>query len=334
MADLSTNYLGLELKSPLVPSASPLSEQIDDIRRLEDAGASAVVLHSLFEEQLRHDTAALDHHLSYNTESFAEALSFFPEPSSLEVGPDTYLEHIRRAKQAVDVPIIASLNGTGLGAWTSYATQIEEAGADALELNVYWLPSDPARTGADVESEYLQIVRAVRDAIRLPLAVKLSPYFSSLPHMASQLASAGVDGLVMFNRFYQPDVDLETLEITPRVLLSTPAALRLPLTWIGILYGKIDVDLAATSGIHSEHDVLKLLMVGAKVTMLCSVLLKRGISQLSAIERRLRDWLDEHEYDSVRQMQGSMSQRSCPDPASYERAQYLKMLHSYRPEHL
>lgn len=328
MSDLSTEYLGLRLRTPLVPSASPLSEEVDNIRRMEDAGAAAVVLHSLFEEQLRTDAHELEHHLTQGTESYAESLTFFPEPDTFHIGPETYLNHIRQAKQAVNIPIIASLNGTTAGKWIDYAKQIEQAGADALELNIYWLPTDVRVSGAEIEANYLEIVRSTRAAVKLPLAVKLSPYFSSLGNMAQQIVAAGAQGLVLFNRFYQPDIDVESLEVRPTVLLSTPLVLRLPMTWIAVLYGRIEADLAATSGIHTHRDVLKMLMAGASVTMLCSVLLKRGIEHISEIESHLVQWMETHEYESVQQMQGSVSQRHSADPSAFERTQYMKAIQS------
>lgn len=329
--DLTTTYLGLALRTPLVPSASPLSQELDNVRRMEDAGASAVVLHSLFEEQLTADRYELHHHLTHGTESFAEALTYFPEPAEFHLGPDGYLNHIRQAKEAVNIPVIASLNGASMGGWTSYARQMEQAGADALELNIYHIPTDPQQTADHVEQTYVDILRAVKSVVTIPVALKLSPFFSNLAHTARCLDEAGADALVLFNRFYQPDIDLEALEIRPRVLLSTPQALRLPLTWIGILYGRIRAHLAATSGIHQAEDVLKLLMVGANVTMLCSVLFQRGIDHIQVVEQGLRDWMDEHEYESVRQMQGSMSQRKCADAAAFERAHYVSAVHTYKP---
>lgn len=324
MLDLTTRYLGLTLRTPLVASASPLSQDIADIRRLEDAGASAVVLYSLFEEQLKRESLELDYYLSAGTESFAESLSYFPEPSEFHLGPDDYLEHIRRAKAAVQIPIIASLNGTSVGNWIQYATQIEDAGADALECNIYWIVTDPNSTSAEVEQHYLDIVKAVKTAVHIPVAIKLSPFFTNFVNMAKRLDAAGADGLVLFNRFYQPDIDLEALELTPHVLLSTPQAMRLPLTWIGILRGKVKAALAATSGIHGSEDVIKLLMVGADVTMLCSALLRNGINHLRSIEQGVRQWMDAHEYVSVTEMKGSMSQQRCPDPSAFERAQYMR----------
>jgi dihydroorotate dehydrogenase (fumarate) len=328
--DLTTTYLGLQLRTPLVPSASPLSERIDGIRQMEDAGAAAVVLYPLFEEELVHDQWELQHHLEANTDSFSEAQSFFPAPARFTVGPEEYLNHIRQAKEAVDIPIIASLNGSSLGGWTKFAQQIEQAGADALELNVYTIPTDPDQPGAAVEQMYLDILRAVKEVVRIPVAIKLSPFFSNMAWMARQLDRAGADGLVLFNRFYQPDIDLETLEVWPHVLLSTPQALRLPLRWIGILHGRIAADLAGTGGVHDAADVVKLLLVGARVTMLASALLRHGIDYLRLVEQGLQRWLEEHEYESVRQLQGSLSQRHAPDPGAFERAQYLRALRSYR----
>jgi dihydroorotate dehydrogenase (fumarate) len=324
MIDLTTTYLGLKLRTPLVPSASPLSQELDSIRRLEDAGASAVVLYSIFEEQFRQESMELDHHLSAHTESFPEALSYLPEPSEFRIGPEGYLNHLRKAKQAVSIPIIASLNGTTVKGWTDYAKQIEQAGADAIECNLYSIPSDPGLSSADVEQTYLDVVKTVRSAVNIPVAVKLSPFFSNMANMARRLDEAGANALVLFNRFYQPDINLDELEIQPNVLLSTPQALRLPLTWIGILYGRIKANLAATSGVHGPEDVVKLLMVGADVTMLCSTLLRNGISHLCYIEDGLRQWMEQHEYESVQQMKGSMSQLRCADPSAFERAQYMK----------
>ena len=324
MADLSTTYLGLKLRSPLVASASPLSQEVDSIRRLEDAGAAAVVLYSIFEEQFRQESAELDHRLSANKESSAEALTYFPEPSEFRIGPEGYLEHIRKAKKAVNIPIIASLNGTTVTGWTKYAKQIEEAGAAAIECNLYAIPSDPDLSGMDIEQHYLDVLKTVKAAVKIPVAIKLSPFFSNLANMAKRFDQAGADGLVLFNRFYQPDINLDELEIQPHVLLSTPQAMRLPLTWIGILYGRLRANLAATSGIHGPEDVVKLLMVGADVTMLCSTLLRNGINHLRYIEDGLKHWMEQHEYDSVQQMKGSMSQLRCPDPSAFERAQYMK----------
>ena len=324
MIDLGTSYLGLKLPTPLIASASPLSRDLDGVRRLEDAGASAVVLYSLFEEQLRQEEIDLDYHLHAGTESFAESITFFPQASEFHTGPEGYLKHIRKCKGAVKIPIIASLNGSTLGGWTKFAAEIEKAGADAIECNIYSIATDPRLSSADIEKTYLEIVQAVKATVTIPVAVKLSPFFSNLANMAQRLEKAGADALVLFNRFYQPDINLEELEIQPNVLLSTPQSLRLPLTWIGILFGRVKANLAATGGVHSAEDVVKLLMVGADATMLCSSLMRHGINHLRHVERGLRDWMEEHEYESVQQMQGSMSQQKCPDPAAFERAQYMR----------
>jgi dihydroorotate dehydrogenase (fumarate) len=328
MVDLRTTYLGLQLRTPLVASASPLSQEIDGIRRLEDAGASAVVLYSLFEEQLQQERFELEHHLAEGTNSFAEAASFFPQPDEFRLGPEGYLNHIRKAKDATTIPIIASLNGATLGGWAKYAQQIEQAGADAIECNIYFIPTNPDIAGSDIEETYIDILREVKISVHIPVAVKLSPFFSNMANMAKRLDEAGANGLVLFNRFYQPDINLDELEIQPNVLLSTPQALRLPLTWIGILYGRIRANLAATSGVHGPEDVVKLLMVGADVTMVCSTLLRNGIGHLQYIEEGLLEWMEKHEYESVQQMKGSMSQIHCPDPSAFERAQYMKAVKS------
>jgi dihydroorotate dehydrogenase (fumarate) len=330
--DLTTNYMGLQLRSPLVPAASPLSENIDNIKRMEDAGAGAVVMHSLFEEQLRLEQHELHHHLTYGTESFAEALTYFPEPSSFRVGPETYLDHVRKAKEAVKIPIVASLNGIDVGSWISYAHEIEQAGADALELNVYYVPTDVNMTGEQIEQTYIDILQAVKAKTTMPVAVKLSPYFTNTAHMAKRLDEAGADALVLFNRFYQPDINLETLEVEPNVLLSTPQSMRLPLRWIAILYGRIEANLAATSGIHHGQDVVKMLMAGADITMLCSVLLRHGIDHIGKIEEELLKWMEEQEYESITQLKGSMSQQHCPNPSEFERAQYMRSLQTYQPK--
>lgn len=331
MIDLSTTYLGLKLQTPLVSSASPLTQELSNIRRLEDAGASAIVLSSLFEEQIRLESQEMDHHLSAMTESFAEALTFFPQAGEFYLGPEEYLKHIQKAKAAVDVPVIASLNGATLGGWTRYARQIEQAGADALECNIYYIPTDTDVSGAVVEQTYIDILRAVKSSVSIPVAVKLSPFFSNMANMAKRLEQGGANGLVLFNRFYQPDIDLDELEIKPNVLLSTPQALRLPLTWIGILFGQVKMSLAATSGIHSAEDVLKMLMAGADVTMLCSALFRNGIHYLTEVRRDLVRWMEDHEYESVHQMRGSMSQLRCSDPSAFERAQYMRAIKSYQP---
>lgn len=328
--DLTTSYLGLNLRSPFVPSASPLSENLDNLKKMEECGAGAVVLHSLFEEQLRLESAEVNAGLTQGTESFAEALSYFPEPSEFKLGPEEYLEHIAKAKKAVSIPVIASLNGSSVGGWTNYAKQMQQAGADALELNIYYIPTDLSLTGDKVEQVYLDILKSVKAVVKIPVAVKLSPYFSSLANMAKRLDDAGANGLVMFNRFYQPDINLATLEVEHTVLLSTAQARRLPLRWIAMLYGKIKADMAATSGIHSAQDALKMLMAGAKVTMFCSALMKHGIPHLKTVEREMIMWMQEHEYESVKQMQGSVSQKKSADPSAYERAQYMKILKGFQ----
>ncbi len=332
MVDLSTTYLGLNLRSPLVVgAAAPLTEDIDNIKRIEDSGGAAVVLHSLFEEQLLEERYALYHHLTHSTESHPEATSYFPEPEIFHVGSEAYLNHIRRAKEMVDIPIIASLNSSTVGSWGDYARKVEQAGADGLELNIYYVPTDMEMTGEQVEQTYINIVRTVTSTVNLPVAVKLSPFFSNMANIAKRLSDAGANGLVLFNRFYQPDIDLETLEIEPNLLLSTSREMRLPMRWIAILYRTIPVDLAATSGIRTAHDVIKMIMVGANVTMLVSVLLSHGIEQLQKIEQDLVEWLEVKEYDSIAQLQGSMSQINCPDPSIFERVQYLKALQTYQP---
>ncbi|MEO0565493.1 MAG: dihydroorotate dehydrogenase-like protein, partial [Chloroflexota bacterium] len=306
--DLSTTYLGMALRTPLMVSATPMQESLKNIEMMVDAGASAVVLHSLYQEQLVTEQHELFYHLTHGTESFAEALTYFPEPEDVSTGPERYLNLIQRAKAAVDVPIIASLNGSTLGGWTDFAAQIQEAGADALELNIYHIPTDVNTPGQDVEQGYLDIARAVREAVSIPVAVKIGAQFSSIPNMAKRFEEVGVNGLVMFNRFYQPDFDIEELEVNRKILLSTPQELRLPLTWIGILYGRVNVDMAATTGVHSAQDSIKLLMAGANVTMMASALLKHGINYLRTVEADMRQWLIDHEYESVTQMRGSMSQ--------------------------
>ena len=330
--DLTTTYMGMALKNPIVPSSSPLSENLDNIRRMEDAGAAAVVMYSLFEEQIDLESHRLDHYLSYGVESFAEALSYFPDMGSYKVGPDEYLDRIRRAKEAMAIPIIGSLNGVSTGGWIEYARKIEEAGADALELNVYYIPTDLDVTGAEVEQRYLDVLRDVKKVVSIPVAMKLSPYFSATANMASRLAQAGADALVFFNRFYQPDLDLENLEVVPRLVLSNSYEMRLPLRWVAILYGRVPVDLAITSGVHTVEDVLKGLMSGAKVTMMASELLQNGIQRIGQVLDGMVQWMEEYEYQSVIQMQGSMSQQSVAEPTAFERANYMKVLGSWRPD--
>ncbi len=327
--DLSTNYLGLKLRTPLVAAASPLSEEIETVKQMEDSGAAAVVLYSLFEEQLRQDSVELARHMEHGTFSTPEALTFFPEPEEFRLGPEEYLKHISAAKQAVKIPVIASLNGSSSGGWTQYAKAIQQAGADALELNIYYIPTDMELSSSDVEQNYLDILKAVKSSVTIPVAVKLSPFFTNFANMARRLDDAGANGLVLFNRFYQPDIDLETLEIRPNILLSTPMAMRVPLRWIAMLYGKLRANLAATSGIHRASDVLKMLMAGADVTMLCSSLIRHGVRQIGVIERDLVAWMEEHEYTSVTQLKGSLSQKNCADPSAFERAQYMKAISQF-----
>ena len=328
--DLSTTYMGLKLRSPLVPSASPMTRELADLRQAEDAGAGAVVLPSVFEEQLRRESAELDLALTQGTESFAEALSYFPQLGEFRLGPEDYLEYVAKAKAALKIPVIASLNGTSVGGWTDYARKIQQAGADALELNIYYIPTDPQLTALDVENTYLEILKAVKTAVTIPVAVKLSPFFSNMANMAHKLDRAGANGLVLFNRFYQPDIDLETLEVESSLLLSTPQARRLPLRWVAILHGHIQASLAATSGIHTAQDVLKILMAGADITMLCSVLFRKGMPYIAALEQEIRQWMTVHEYESVAQLKGSLSQKNCPDPSAFERAQYMRVISTYK----
>jgi len=329
MADLTTTYLGLTLKNPVVASASPLSKKLEGIRRLEEAGAAAVVMYSLFEEQITHESLALDYFLNSGTESFAEALSYFPDLENYNVGPEEYLNLIRRAKEAVSIPIIGSLNGVSVGGWVDYACKIEEAGADALELNMYYIPTDPDITAQELEQNYVDLVSEVCSRVSIPVAVKLSPFFTALPNMAKRLAGAGAKGLVLFNRFIQPDLDIETLEVVPSLQLSTPAELRLPLRWVAILYGRVPCDLALTSGVHDAQAVLKAMMAGARVTMLASELLQNGLKRIEEILADMNAWMDTFEYESVRQMQGSMSQKAVAEPAAFERANYLKALQTF-----
>ncbi len=330
--DTRTTYLGIELKHPIMPSASPLSRSTDTIRRLEDSGAAAVVMHSLFEEQITLESEQLDHYLSYFTDAFAEALTWYPEQEDYRVGPEDYLENVRRAKEAVDIPVIGSLNGISTGGWITYAEQIEQAGADALELNVYYIPTDPKMEPAAVEGLPVDVLSAVKESVSIPVAVKLSPYYSSLPHLAHRLVEAGADGLVLFNRFYQPDLDLQVLDVKPSLTLSTSQELRLPLRWVAILHGRVAVDLAITTGVHTHLDVVKGLMAGAQVTMMASELLQNGVERIQAILSNVVAWMQDHQYESVAQMQGSMSQRNVADPAAFERANYMKVLQSWRPD--
>ncbi|MBC8497107.1 MAG: dihydroorotate dehydrogenase-like protein [Chloroflexi bacterium] len=329
MTNLSTTYLGLKLKNPLVASASPLSEKVETVRQLEDAGVSAVVVYSLFEEQIVKESLELDHFLSRDTESFAEALTHLPDIGKYSLGPEKYIDHIGKLKEVVNIPIIGSLNGVSSGGWIEYAEKIQSAGADALELNLYYLPTDTALSGNEVEEAYLTVVKDIRAKISIPLAVKLSPFITSMPHFAQKMADAGADGLVLFNRFYQPDFDLEELEIVPNLVLSASNDLLLPLRWIAILHGRVDLDFALTSGVHTAEDVLKAMMAGAKVAMTTSALLKNGVGYATQILSDLKAWMGKHEYESIQQMQGSLSQKSSGNEAAFERANYMKVLASY-----
>lgn len=331
MMSLTTNYLGLTLKNPLVHSSSPLSKSLDHMRRMEDAGAAAVVLYSLFEEQITHDSREIDHYLTWGAESYAEALSYFPEPESFNLGPDGYVEHLYQAKQALSVPVIGSLNGVSSGGWVRFARLIEEAGADALELNIYYLPSDIYLTGAEVEAHYLELVREVKANVGIPVAIKLSPFFSSIPNFAKQLDDAGADGIVLFNRFYQPDIDLEQLEVLPNLELSRSSELRLRLRWVALLYGRLHSDLAITGGVHTGADLLKCMMVGARAAMTTSAILAHGSDRFTDILVDVVNWMEERDYQSIEQMQGSMSQINVANPAAFERANYMKALGSFTP---
>lgn len=328
--DLSTTYLGIKLKNPVVVSASPLSRSMDSMRRLEDAGASAIVMHSLFEEQISHEEESMEHYKSYGTESYAEALSYFPDTGDYHFAPEEYLELVAKAANKLEIPVIASLNGVTPGGWISYAKKMAEAGASALELNVYYIPTNGKMSGVDVENRYIEILKQVRGSVKIPVAVKLSPFFSSIPNIAQRLVGEGAAGLVLFNRFYQPDIDLEELDIKPGVGLSDSYANRLPMRWIGILYGKLKASLAATSGIHTAEDVLKLTMAGADVTMMCSVLLMHGPEHIGKVLKDVEHWMKEHEYESIEQMKGSLSHKSIAEPSAYERANYMKALNRYK----
>jgi dihydroorotate dehydrogenase (fumarate) len=330
MTDLSTTYLGLNLKNPLVASASPLSKKLEKARKLEEAGIAAIVMYSLFEEQIIHETLEFDHYLSRGTDSFAEALTYLPDGGMYGISPEKYLNQLSALKKALSIPVIGSLNGVSKGGWTSYAKRIQEAGADALELNLYYLVTDPEIKSEDVENAQVDLVADITSAIKIPLSVKLSPFITSLPHFVSRLVEAGAKGLVFFNRFYQPDFDLEELDIVHNLELSTSAELRLPLRWISILHGKIQADYALSSGIHTSLDVLKAMMAGAKVAMTASTLLHHGEQAIPSILNDLQNWMKEHEYESIKQMQGSMSQKNVREPAAFERANYMKVLSSWR----
>ncbi|MFN8383635.1 MAG: dihydroorotate dehydrogenase-like protein [Anaerolineales bacterium] len=330
MTDLSTTYLGLKLKNPLVASASPLSKKLERARKLEEAGVSAIVMYSLFEEQILHETLELDHFLTRGTDSFAEAITYLPDGGMYAVTPEKYLTQLTAMKKALSIPIIGSLNGVSKGGWTSYAKKIQDAGADALELNLYYLVTDPTLKSEEVEAAQADLVAEVRSAINIPLAVKLSPFITALPQFSKRLVEAGANGLVLFNRFYQPDFDLDELDIIHNLDLSTSADLRLPLRWISILYGRVDADFALTSGVHTAKDVLKSMMAGAKVAMTASTLLHNGEQAVGPILSEMEAWMKERDYESIEQMQGSMSQKNVREPAAFERANYMKVLSSWR----
>jgi dihydroorotate dehydrogenase (fumarate) len=330
MTDLTTTYLGLKLKNPIVASASPLSKKLDSAKKVADAGASAIVMYSLFEEQIIHESLELDHYLTRGSESFAEAQTYLPDMGTYSLGPDNYITHLSAIKKAVNIPVIGSLNGVSKGGWVRYAKRIEDAGADALELNLYYLATDPNLTANELEDAYVDLVADVKHNIKIPLAVKLSPFFTSIPNIAKRLVLAGADGLVLFNRFYQPDFDLDELKVAPHLILSNSDEMRLPLRWIAILAGQVKTDYALTSGVHSAEDIVKAMMAGARVTMLASALLQNGISLIPTLLSDLEAWLTAHEYTSIGQMQGSMSQTSVAEPAAYERANYMKELNSFK----
>jgi len=336
MIDLSTRYLGLKLRNPIVASSAPLCASLDRIRRLEDHGVAAVVLPSLFEEQLILESESVDADLFRGSEAFPESLSYFPDLMNYNLGPDGYLELIRKAKASVSIPVIASLNGVTQGGWVHYAHEMEQAGADAIELNIYSLVTDPSRTAAQVEQGYCDLVRSMKGNLKIPIAVKISHFFSAVANFAIRLDSSGADALVLFNRFYQPDLDIEQLEIVPSLTLSHPAELLLRLHWVAIVFGHIRADMAVTGGVHSAQDVLKSVMAGARVAMMTSALLQNGIEHLDAVRAGIVQWMEEHEYESINQMCGSMSQKNVPDPTAYERANYMRVLSSYtlRPQPL
>ncbi len=328
--DLSTTYLGLKLKNPIVPSASPLSHTLDSMKRMEDAGAAAIVMYSLFEEQIIHESAEINYFLNYGSESFFEARSYFPDIHDYHLGPEEYIELLRKAKKSLGIPVIGSLNGITAGGWVQYARKMEDAGADALELNIYYIPTDPTITSADVEDRYLEVLNEVKRTVKIPISMKLSPFISSLSNFARKLDLAGVSGLVLFNRFYQPDIDLEALEVRPGVVLSDSHDSRMSLRWIAILKGRVKASLAATSGVHTANEVLKLIMAGADVTMMCSSLLMHGPKRITEVLESIDQWMINHEYVSIAQMKGSMSQKSVADPSAFERANYMKALNQYK----
>jgi dihydroorotate dehydrogenase (fumarate) len=332
MVDLSTTYLGLELKNPLVASAGPLSRRASTVHHLEEAGISAIVMYSLFEEQIIHESRELDYFLNRGTEMFPEALTYLPDIGNYSIGPEVYLDNLRRTKESVSIPVIGSLNGVSTGGWISYAKLIEQAGADALELNIYYMPTEIDITSSQLEDTYVTLVADIRKSISIPIAVKLSPYFTALPNFAKRLADAGANGLVLFNRFYQPDFDLQSLEVVPHLVLSNSNEMRVPLRWIALLYGQVEADFALTSGVHASEDVLKAMMAGAKVAMMTSALLQHGIGRVQGLISNVRYWMEEYEYESIRQMQGSMSQQSIGQKGAFERANYIRELSSFEDD--
>jgi len=327
--DLTTRYLGMTLKNPLVASAGPLTGELDTLLRLEDAGASAAVFPSLFEEQIEHEEMEIHNFYEFQAHSHAESLTHFPDLSNVSTGPEEYLSKLERAKRSVSIPIIGSLNGWSEGGWVRYAKAIEQTGVDALELNVYFVPTDPTATAADVEKQYVDLVARIRESISIPLAVKIGQNFTSLPHFARQLAAAGADGLVLFNRYLEADIDLEALEYHPDLVLSNRHEARVPIRWIGILRDELNISLAATSGVHRSQGIIKLLLAGADITMMTSILLINGPEFLRTMLEEVTQWLTEKEYDSVEQLKGSMSRGNYPDPSALERANYMKALVSY-----
>lgn len=330
MTDLTTRYLGLTLRNPLVASASPLTKKIESAKKLDEAGIGAIVMYSLFEEQIIHESLELDHYLTRGTDTFAEALTYLPNIGTYAMGPGKYLDHLTAVKKSVSVPVIGSLNGVSRGGWTSYAHHMQEAGADAVELNLYYLPTDPDLDATELENTYLELIANIRSVVKIPLAVKLNPFATALPNFARRCAQAGADGLVLFNRFYQPDFDLDNLEVVSSLVLSSSDELRLPLRWVSILYGRVNADLALTTGVHTATDVIKSMMAGARVAMMASELLKNGYRRIPDILATMESWMADHEYQSITQMQGSMSQQAVKEPAAFERANYMRVLDSYK----
>lgn len=330
--NLTTSYMGISLKNPLVMAAAPITDKVDNCRKLEDAGVSALVLHSLFEEQIRQEAEELEHYLNFGTEKYAESLTFFPKPEEFITGPEEYLKHIQKVKKTVDIPVIASLNGCSTGGWTGYAKKIQQAGADAIELNIYFMATDAGTTGQEIEKMYISILKSVKKVVKIPVAVKISPYFSSVANMAKTLVKTGADGLVLFNRFYQPDINIDDLEVEPKLTFSTPYESRLPLRWIGVLYGQVQTSLAANGGIYQAKDMIRMIMAGADVTMVCGTILEKGIGQAKRMLSEMSDWMEAHEYESVEQMRGIMSEKFSASREVYERTNYMKVLGSYQQD--